>query len=50
MFLTDIDFYLKSGRELYIHGEEAATKDADFIVYGSLQLDKIVQAILDRIK
>lgn len=48
--LSDIDFYLKSGRDLYIHGGEVATKDADFIVDGSLPLDKIVEVILNKIK
>ena len=48
--LNDVDFYLKYGRDLYIHSGEIANKDADFIVDGSLPLNEIIKMISNKIK
>jgi len=45
----DINYYLKNGRNPFIYGIKKGKADADLIVDGSLELDKIVQNICEKI-
>ena len=48
--LDDMENYLKNGRKAYLYGIESAKIDSDFIVDGTLTLEKIVECISDKIK
>lgn len=45
----DMNFYLKRGREAYLYGLEDVRKKADFLVDGSLPLDKIIECISEKV-
>ena len=45
----DMSYYLKNGRNPFIYGIEKGKADADLILDGSLELDKIVQSICEKV-
>ena len=45
----DMEFYIMHGRSAYLQSLEAGKEDADFIVDGSLSLDKIVNTICNEV-
>jgi hypothetical protein len=41
--------YLERGRNAYLYGLDSTKKNADFIVDGTLPIEKIVESIYNRI-
>jgi len=47
--LSDVDFYLKKGRKLYLLGDSIARNESDLIIDGNLSIDEIVLKIKEKI-
>ena len=45
----DMEYYLRHGRNAYLHGYETGKADADLLVDGSLTLDQIVDIICEKV-
>lgn len=49
LIFDDMSFYLERGRNAYLYGLDDVRKTADFLVDGSLPLNKIVECISEKV-